>query len=505
MSCKPIDVTFEKKESFDAVFCAEREHLDARFKDIGVKGQSAYEIAVMRGFKGTVDEWLESLHGKAGQPGRDGKDGQPGKDGQDGKPFTYDDFTAEQLESLRGPAGKDGKDGEPGKDGKDGQDGLPGKDGAPGRDGLDGAPGKDGKDGQPGEPGKDGQPGKDGAPGQPGADGYTPVRGKDYWTAEDKQEIVEDVLDQMPEGGAGGGAAIIDVIELPTENIDEDVFYRLLTGTFVFNQYTQNNMICHCVDVLPETGEPVVSGDLSNLDNATTTAYYNTQDGTVSAYVTDMLSGIFGVPAGWYPAAVLMDAVGYTFNGVITDILNDPMDNTFRLLLEYVVYTYKDGWHSLKPVGKAGTGASAEVFNHPSNRATGDASHAEGDASHAEGYASHAEGDASHAEGVYSHAEGYYSHAEGYYTHAAGCSQHVQGEYNVADPEYDVNDPNKRGKYAHIVGNGTFEDHRSNAHTLDWEGNAWFAGGIELTSPNGTRFRFTVSDDGALTGTVVTE
>jgi hypothetical protein len=46
------------------------------------------------------------------------------------------------------------------------------------------------------------------------------------------------------------------------------------------------------------------------------------------------------------------------------------------------------------------------------------------------------------------------------------------------------------GKYAHIVGNGTSTSKRSNAHTLDWEGNAWFAGkitkggdNVELTVP----------------------
>ena len=37
-----------------------------------------------------------------------------------------------------------------------------------------------------------------------------------------------------------------------------------------------------------------------------------------------------------------------------------------------------------------------------------------------------------------------------------------------------------RDKYAHIVGNGTgiADNQRSNAHTLDWEGNAWFAGKV---------------------------
>lgn len=36
----------------------------------------------------------------------------------------------------------------------------------------------------------------------------------------------------------------------------------------------------------------------------------------------------------------------------------------------------------------------------------------------------------------------------------------------------------ERGEYVHIVGNGTSDTERSNAHTLDWEGNAEFAGDI---------------------------
>lgn len=36
------------------------------------------------------------------------------------------------------------------------------------------------------------------------------------------------------------------------------------------------------------------------------------------------------------------------------------------------------------------------------------------------------------------------------------------------------------GKYVHVVGNGTSDTVRSNAHTLDWEGNAWFAGDVKV-------------------------
>lgn len=73
-------------------------------------------------------------------------------------------------------------------------------------------------------------------------------------------------------------------------------------------------------------------------------------------------------------------------------------------------------------------------------------------------------------------AQGDNSFAEGCYTKALSESQHVQGKYNVEDTE---------NKYAHIVGNGTSEDTRSNAHTLDWDGNAWYAGDVTATDEDG--------------------
>ena len=144
--------------------------------------------------------------------------------------------------------------------------------------------------------------------------------------------------------------------------------------------------------------------------------------------------------------------------------------------------------------------------------ASGNYSHAEGGSTIASGYASHAEGDdtsatgyCSHTEGQSTKASGYASHAEGYMTTARGDYSHVQGKYNVEDTE---------NKYAHIVGNGkvTWVNsvdkiiNYSNAHTLDWAGNAWFAGSAEataliLSSPNGTRFKITVDDSGTLSTT----
>lgn len=160
------------------------------------------------------------------------------------------------------------------------------------------------------------------------------------------------------------------------------------------------------------------------------------------------------------------------------EIFNDYEDNTAT-----GEYSHAEG------SGTTASGHSSHTEGYITE-ASGNYSHAEGYdteadriASHAEGYMTYAHGDYSHAEGVYtttfgeaSHAEGsstyargFASHAEGDNTKASGDTQHVQGKYNIEDTE---------NKYAHIVGNGSNEISRSNAHTLDWSGNAWFAGKV---------------------------
>ena len=141
-----------------------------------------------------------------------------------------------------------------------------------------------------------------------------------------------------------------------------------------------------------------------------------------------------------------------------------------------------------------------------STTASGKYSHAEGvktvasgENSHAEGWTTIASGNTAHAEGSQNEALGAYSHAEGIKTVASGKAQHVQGRYSLKDTETDPKDKSYP-KYAHIVGNGTSKA-ASNAHTLDWSGNAWYQGtvecdGIILTSPNGTRYKMTINDDG---------
>jgi hypothetical protein len=66
-------------------------------------------------------------------------------------------------------------------------------------------------------------------------------------------------------------------------------------------------------------------------------------------------------------------------------------------------------------------------------------------------------------------ANGNNSVAVGLRCRANGESQFVFGKNNDWDQE---------NKYAHIVGNGEDSNNRSNAHTLDWDGNAWYAGDV---------------------------
>ena len=145
-------------------------------------------------------------------------------------------------------------------------------------------------------------------------------------------------------------------------------------------------------------------------------------------------------------------------------------------------YSHAEGISTTAGEGSHAEGSSSNASGSVSHAegvlttASGGISHAEGSGTTASGYISHAEGwittasgEGSHAEGIHAIASGYISHAEGGSTIASGKFQHVQGLHNIEDTN---------NRYAHIVGNGEDGENRSNAHTLDWDGNAWFAGDV---------------------------
>ena len=134
--------------------------------------------------------------------------------------------------------------------------------------------------------------------------------------------------------------------------------------------------------------------------------------------------------------------------------------------------------------------------------ASGAQSHSEGRSTKAIGSCSHAEGLETQANGDNAHTEGYKtiakagnSHAEGDRTIASGANQHVQGKFNLED-----------STKAHIVGWGTSDKDRKNIHTIDTNGNAYYAGDMESSSVvirsstpgSNKKFKLTIDDSGTI-------
>ena len=136
-----------------------------------------------------------------------------------------------------------------------------------------------------------------------------------------------------------------------------------------------------------------------------------------------------------------------------------------------------------------GSGSHTEGYNLKGGitlyRAQGYGSHIEGYSqgyvinygygAHIEGYTDdqvsrNCDGKGAHIEGCNSTINGGAdaAHVEGYYTIADAAYHHIEGKYNLQDGD---------AIYQHIAGNGTSSS-RSNSHTLDWQGNAVFAGTV---------------------------
>lgn len=129
------------------------------------------------------------------------------------------------------------------------------------------------------------------------------------------------------------------------------------------------------------------------------------------------------------------------------------------------------------------------TYAHAEGRSTiaeGVGSHAEGSSTNAIGNNSHTEGLGTTTYGIQSHAEGYNtiangdnSHTEGQWTEANGACTHVFGAYNINNASVASS---SRGTYVEIVGNGASNSSRSNARTLDWNGNETLAGTLTCSN-----------------------
>lgn len=162
----------------------------------------------------------------------------------------------------------------------------------------------------------------------------------------------------------------------------------------------------------------------------------------------------------------------------------DEKNPTIRIKIGDGVTPVQDLPFLKSGVGNAGENG-AEIFNSMENIASGALSHAEGNNTVASGYGAH-------AQNIDTTASNDATTAVGFKTKASGIHQFVGGRYNIEDTN---------NKYAFIIGNGD-DNGRSNALSVDWDGNIE-ATSLILSSPNGTKFKISVNDDGTLNTTQV--
>ena len=176
-------------------------------------------------------------------------------------------------------------------------------------------------------------------------------------------------------------------------------------------------------------------------------------------------------------------ADGLTTNNVIqNDVTNNVADGGYALAqgqgtTASGVRSHAEGYRTTA----SGSSSHAEGLD---TEASGNHSHAEGNATEASGSGSHAEGSHTEASNDQAHAEGYYSVASAprshanHYTIAQRADQTAIGRFNEADTT--GADETELGEYAFIIGNGTADNARSNAFTVDWEGNVNIPAGADF-------------------------
>lgn len=129
--------------------------------------------------------------------------------------------------------------------------------------------------------------------------------------------------------GGSGGASIIDIEDFPSNPSTSAIYrkWQVIKAQMVDSGsiITDGTQVCEVVDTLPETGNVCYTG-------TSMYAYYQRADGEAYGYVEETLSASMGVPAGWYPAATLYSALGYTYKGIIDSIDKAESDGYYVLL-----------------------------------------------------------------------------------------------------------------------------------------------------------------------------
>lgn len=356
-----------------------------------------------------------------------------------------------------------------------------------------------------GNPTYRGPAGKDG---KPGKNGYTPIKGVDYFTEADIQNIIEQVT--PPEIDLSDYA---HKDEIPTKISD------LTNDEGFISSYTETDPTVPAWAKQPDkptytasevgalSADTVIPTVPTNVSDFINDAGYLTQHQSLNDYATKnyVEQVVAGIETGLLKRAVvatlpssgidentiyMVERTNSETNNVYDEYLylNDNWEKIGSTEVDLTDYlkktdlTFTNGltesngavsW-DLSDYIAAGSGSGAVIQGRVSgfgiNRATGQCSHAEGSMTQARATNSHAEGAEAAADGPASHAEGYgtytdsnasYSHAEGRNNNTHGIGSHAEGYSTVAEGNYSHSEgygTKATGQYSHAEGKYNIEN-----------------------------------------------
>ena len=322
-----------------------------------------------------------------GPQGPQGEKGDKGDTGEQGPQGIQGIQGPQGIQGEIGPQGIQGEKGDTGERGPQGIQGPKGDTGAQGEKGETGDTGPKGEKGDKGDTGAQGEKGDKGDTGATGAqgpkgdDGYTPVKGTDYWTVQDQNDIKSDVEDYVDD-------IIVVQDETPTSP-QTKVWIDEIGGEPVqVPTYQEFTALETSLNNKADKSNTILNNTLSKGRKASTTI--GTGSFAFGQNVT--ASGSYSFASG----------VGTTASGT---------------------RSYAEGY------GTEATGANCH--------AEGNGTKAVGGNSHSEGYYTEASMPGCHSEGYQTKAQGEASHAQGKNTIASRACQFVHGEANIPeDTEY---------------------------------------------------------------------
>ena len=346
------------------------------------------------------------------------------------------------------------------------------------------------------------------------------------------KKYVDDAITALPEpmifkGSLGTGGTITSLPTAAATN--EGYTYKVITAGTYASQSAKIGDLFICAKTgtntyawtwIPSGDEP--SGTVTSVTLKATSPIAIDSESAITTSGTRTLShATSGVTAGTYRSVTVNDT-GHVTAGTNPTTLSGYgitdakiTGSTITLGSKTITPSTATNWVNGSAVGSVRTtSATTEsstytmgdyaVAEGSSTSAIARASHAEGESNtvtisglsgHAEGCLNTVSGNSGHAEGYNTVAEGNYSHSQNRFTQALGISSHAEGEGTMAFAQaehvsgtynvLEIGQSADEKSYAVVVGNGTNSGARSNAHTLDWSGNAWFSGDVYVGSTGG--------------------